>query len=55
MSSGSMASWGRASRMYFCNHATARSPMGTKRSFLPLPWRIRSVPRSSVQIVELQR
>ena len=29
MSSGSTASCGRASRMYFSSHAIARSPMGT--------------------------
>jgi hypothetical protein len=32
-----LAEFGRASRMYFSTHAAARSPMGTKRSFLPLP------------------
>jgi hypothetical protein len=32
-----LAEFGRASRMYFSTHAAARSSMGTKRSFLPLP------------------
>ena len=37
---------GRASARYLSSQATARAPMGTKRSFRPLPRRTSSVRRS---------
>ncbi len=50
-SSGSTTSAGLTSRRYFFSQATARSPTWTMRSFLPLPWRMSSVPRSASRSV----
>ncbi len=35
---------GRTSMRYLSSQASARSPIGTTRSLLPLPWRIMTVP-----------
>ena len=53
-SSGSMASWGRASAMYLCSHAAARSPIGTYAVLLALALANQDQAPVQRQVEELQ-